>query len=748
MDLVKVLKNIPYLAVVLLCGLSQAAIADEELTLGVLQSRIDLVWIVVSMVLVFLMQAGFTLLEAGAIRAKNSINVAIKNISDLIISISAFFVFGFALMFGESVFDGFVGGSFFLLNGVHDDFDLVFFLFQAVFAGTAATICSGAVAERMGFSSYLFAALMISGLIYPISGHWVWGGALIDANDGWLAQMGFYDFAGSTVVHLLGAAVGLAAVIVLGPRIGRFNEAGEPQDLHGHNLALSAVGALILWFGWFGFNGGSELSFDEAVPGILLNTMIAPAFAGVAVYVISSFTSHGLVVDVGHLLNASLAGLVGITAGCAIVSPLGAIAIGVGSAVVYLISYRLMLAFQLDDPVSVVSVHGAAGIWGTLALAVLAPAEQLPTADNMAQLWVQFIGVAAVTLWGLVAGFLVFLCMRATGKLRVDPEHEISGLNVSEHGAKTVWLDTVKAMHHVVHEGEFGHRVPEEPGTEAGEVAQMFNKMMDKVESMMATISGSQSEMSSVAEEVLQVAATLESSIEELTEQMSELNNVAAEGGESKRQVAQATGSGEDAVVMLGGNVQAISEGMVRSSSRVGALQEQAEQIRKISSAVEEISFQVHLLGINAAIEAAVAGESGKGFGVVATEVRALAKQSKASSQEIDQICTALMDNTTKALEAVEDSVRAMDSGNLSMQTMAKSFEGISQAVKVDGQLSDRYANALAKQQSSYNRILESFTHLQQLNSRLLLCAQSEQPESESMPAVSHYGGEVATSLH
>jgi len=675
------------------------------------------------MVLVFFMQAGFTLLEAGAIRAKNSINVAIKNISDLVVSISAFFIFGFALMFGESVWGGFSGGSFFFLHGVTEDFDLVFFLFQAVFAGTAATICSGAVAERMGFSAYLFAALMISGLIYPISGHWIWGGALIADNQGWLAQMGFYDFAGSTVVHLLGAAVGLAAVIVLGPRIGRFDERGEALPLHGHNLALSAVGALILWFGWFGFNGGSELSFDSAVPGILLNTMVAPAFAGVTVFVLSSFTSRGLVVDVGHLLNAAIAGLVGITAGCAIVSPLGAVSIGVGSAIVYLISYRSMLFFQLDDPVSVVSVHGAAGIWGTLALAVLAPAEQLPAGESLAQLWVQFVGVIAIVFWGMLTGFLVFVCMRLTGKLRVDPEHEISGLNVSEHGAQTVWLDTIKAMHHVVNDGVFSHRVPEEPGTEVGQISIMFNQMMDKVESMMGTITGSQLEMSQVAEEVLEVASTLEKSIDELTEQMVELTQVAAEGGESKRLVADATGRGEQAVEMLGGNVGAISEGMDQSSNRVAALQEHAEQIKTISSVVEQIAFQVHLLGINAAIEAAIAGESGKGFSVVASEVRALAKKSKSSSQEIESICEQLMYNTGLALEAVETSARAMESGNLSMQTMAQSFDGIAQAVEVDGQLSDRYSNALAKQEQCFDRILTSFSHLQKLNVRLLACA-------------------------
>jgi len=210
--------------------------------------------------------------------------------------------------------------------------------------------------------SHLVAALFISGVIYPISGHWVWGSAIIAENESWLAAMGFYDFAGSTVVHLLGAVVGLAAVIVLGPRIGRFDEDGKPQDLHGHNLALSAVGALILWFGWFGFNGGSELAFDSAVPMILLNTMIAPAFAGATIFALSLFTSKGLVVDVGHLLNAALAGLVGITAGCALLSPSGAIIVGIGSAIIYLISFNLMLYFKLDDPVSVVSVHGAAGI--------------------------------------------------------------------------------------------------------------------------------------------------------------------------------------------------------------------------------------------------------------------------------------------------------------------------------------------------------------------------------------------------
>lgn len=311
-------KSVLLLIVISFPGLAMA----EEVSS--IQEHLNILWILIAAAMVFFMQAGFTALETGMIRAKNSINVAIKNVSDMMVTIIAFWIAGFALMFGET-WQGWIGMSGFFLQGMESPFKYAFFIFQAVFAGTAATIVSGAVAERIQFKGYIIGSIVLGLFIYPVAGHWIWGGAILDGEAGWLADLGFVDFAGSTVVHGLGGWVGLAAVLVLGPRIGRFDEQGQPQDIQGHNIAYSAIGIFILWFGWFGFNGGSTLVADDSVPKVVLNTLLSPAAAGITCFLISLFHSDTALVEVEHVLNGILADLVGITAGCAAVEPLGAV---------------------------------------------------------------------------------------------------------------------------------------------------------------------------------------------------------------------------------------------------------------------------------------------------------------------------------------------------------------------------------------------------------------------------------------
>jgi ammonium transporter, Amt family len=461
----------------LLICFSSSALAAEAST----QDNLNIIWIMIAAGLVFFMQAGFTALETGFIRAKNSINVAIKNIGDMIASILGFWLFGFALMFGATQ-SGWVGTDGFFLEGYDKPFDYAFFIFQAVFAGTAATIVSGAVAERMQFKSYLIGAIVIAGIIYPISGHWIWGGGLVSSQSGWLAELGFMDFAGSTVVHSVGAWVGLAAAMVLGPRIGRFDKDGNPQDIQGHNISISAIGAFILWFGWFGFNGGSTLVGDGSVTLVILNTLLAPAAGGATCFLYSMMQSDSAVIEVEHVINGLLAGLVGITAGCAFVTPTGAILIGITSGIVFMISEKLILKMKVDDPINVVSVHGSCGAWGTIALAIFAPLENLSSPDRMTQIWIQCEGVISVFIWAFATGYLLFWLLNKSGNLRVSPEDEEIGLNISEHGAKTVWMDTMKTMYEIVEDGNLSRRVPAEQGTEAGQVAQSFNNLLDEME--------------------------------------------------------------------------------------------------------------------------------------------------------------------------------------------------------------------------------------------------------------------------
>ncbi len=286
-------------------------------------TSLDIVWVLVCTALVFLMQAGFTCLESGFVRSKNSINVAIKNIVDFLLAAALFWLVGFAIMFGESA-AGWVGTTGFLFNDIHQPWLLAFFLFQLAFCGTATTIVSGAVAERMRFAGYLAVAALISGLLYPLMGHWAWGGAESGTATGWLGQLGFVDFAGSTVVHSLAGWVALAAVLIIGPRLGRFDNGGTV--IPGHNLPMAALGTLLLWFGWFGFNGGSTLAVTDETPLILVNTTLAAAFGGLAALgLVWRMTGRP---DVGITMNGTLAGLVGITASANIQTPEAAVVIG------------------------------------------------------------------------------------------------------------------------------------------------------------------------------------------------------------------------------------------------------------------------------------------------------------------------------------------------------------------------------------------------------------------------------------
>ncbi len=453
--------------------------AEESVSV---QDNINIIWILLSAAMVFFMQGGFTALETGLIRAKNSLNVAIKNISDFMVAVISFWVFGFAFMFGDSI-GGLLGSSGYFLNGFDTPDHYAFFIFQMVFAGTAATIVSGAVAERMKFKSYLVVSIAITALIYPVSGHWIWGSAAMDGQAGWLEAMGFIDFAGSTVVHSVGGWIGLAGAWILGPRLGRYDEQGEPIEIPPHNLALTTVGVFILWFGWFGFNGGSTLVADGSVSRIILNTLLAPAASGVTCLLIATFISGQGWIRIEKILNGVIAGLVGITAGCAIVEPMGAIWIGVVSGiVVYTAEWLMLHVLRVDDPINAVAAHGFAGAWGTLGLALFAPVEVLPAGGHLAQLWVQFVGVIAVFAWAFVAGVILFSILKRTGHLRVSREEEMMGLNVTEHGARSAWLDTMNAMHEIVKDGDLSRRVEVELATEAGQVAESFNLLLNDLE--------------------------------------------------------------------------------------------------------------------------------------------------------------------------------------------------------------------------------------------------------------------------
>lgn len=404
---------------------------------------VDFVWVLVAAALVFLMQAGFAMVEGGFCRAKNTVNLMMKNIMDFSMGSLAFFFIGFALMFGDDI-GGFIGGSGWALLGEgYDVSNYLLFMFQAVFAATAATIVSGAVAERLKFKAYLVYSLALTALIYPIYGHWVWGG-------GWLSSLpfglGHLDFAGSGVVHAVGGFVGLAGAIVLGPRFGKFDKEGNPRAIPGHNIPLATLGLFILWFGWFGFNAGSTLSAHELRTSVVaVNTMLAASAGSLAAMIFVLMRTGKF--DIGMSINGALAGLVAITAGCAWVEAWAAVVIGLVAGVLVVLGTLALEAMKVDDPVGAVPVHGFNGLWGLLAVGLFADgtygnyttdgplATGLLYGGGLDQLIAQAIGAVTVAAWAFVLGYAIFKVLDLTIGIRVSPEEEIRGLDIDEHGS-------------------------------------------------------------------------------------------------------------------------------------------------------------------------------------------------------------------------------------------------------------------------------------------------------------------------
>ncbi|MEH6705832.1 MAG: ammonium transporter [Galbibacter orientalis] len=386
---------------------------------------LDIMWIMIAGILVFFMQSGFTLVESGFTRSKNVINIVMKNFVDLAVGSLAFWFIGYTLMYGESI-SSFIGTPSLFYN-VREDMHNLFF--QTVFCATAATIVSGAVAERTKFTTYVIFSLIMTTLIYPISGHWVWQG------DGWLTKLGFIDFAGSTVVHSVGGWAALVGAILVGPRIGKYTE-GKSNAIPGHNMMFGALGVFILWLGWFGFNAGSELaisgesSFNAA--GIIITTNLAAA-AGAVTALALTWIRYGKP-EVSMTLNGALAGLVGITAGCAAVSPGGAAIIGILSGLTVVFSIEFIdKTLKIDDPVGAISVHGVCGALGTLLVGVFATDGGLLYGGGFSQLGIQAIGVVGIGVWALVTSFIVLFILKKTLGLRVTKEEEIEGLDMHEH---------------------------------------------------------------------------------------------------------------------------------------------------------------------------------------------------------------------------------------------------------------------------------------------------------------------------
>ena len=464
------------LAVVLLPSASRAAESETG------QVPIDLAWLLFAAALVMMMQVGFLLLEAGMVRSKNSINVAQKNLLDFVFGAIAFAAVGFMLAFGRSgsLPIGLDGDLYFL--GRVTTWQSAFFVFQVMFCGTAATIVSGAVAERMKLAAYVFASLFMSAIIYPVFVHWAWGNALQHSDSAFLANLGFVDFAGSTVVHSTGGWMSLAACMVIGPRLGRYRQDGRPVRIAGHNPVLATTGALLLFIGWIGFNGGSTLGMSSDVAPVLVNTVLAGAMGACVAYVIGFFQDRVILPE--KSTAGLLGGLVAVTAGCHVFDPGAALIAGaVGGMTAIWGNDFVARVLKVDDAVGAIGVHAFAGLAGTLLVALLAPVDRLPAGGHFAQLQVQLIGAGINFYWSFGLGYIFFRLLDAVMNIRVTADDEDLGLNVAEHATRLGTGHVEDALAELL-DGKASdqQRLPVVRGDEAERLTSLFNRLIDSVE--------------------------------------------------------------------------------------------------------------------------------------------------------------------------------------------------------------------------------------------------------------------------
>lgn len=515
---------------------------------------IDVFWVLLCACLVWIMQAGFLGLETGLTRSKNNINVALKNICDNATSIFLFWVVGFSIAFGNPFSNPLsVEQNYYFFNS-GDNRVNAFFVFQAVFCSTCCTIVSGAAAERLRFIMYPVLVAFIAGLIYPVAVNAGWGGTIIKNDLGVLVEQGFYDFAGATLVHSTGGWIALALIIVVGPRLGRFNKQGEPQIIQGSNLTLSSLGVLILWFGWLGFNGGSAYNFDSDIGIILSNTLIAGSASLVFTLILVSRKGQSPAAE--DLINGALGGLVGITGGANCISALYACLVGFGSAAAVLVASRLLLKYKLDDVVGAVPVHLAAGIWGSLAVGLFGDLEQIGMGlSRLEQIQAQLIGVAGVGIWAFGGSFLIIKSINYFLPFRVSKNDEIIGLNISEHSASTDLYELIAFMKYQSDTGSLDGEAPAGMFTESGVIGMAYNHVLGRLRENQEKLIALNKELESANDELSAydhiVAHDLKNPIAIIRSYASMIEEDGLEASESLEYVRKIRRSTEDALRII-----------------------------------------------------------------------------------------------------------------------------------------------------------------------------------------------------
>ena len=641
--------------------------AAMETMMQAQHSQADFTWLLTCAGLVLLMQIGFLMLEAGTARWKNSINIAQKNLCDLLISIAMFAVFGFSFMFGASQW-GLIGwDKQHLIAGFQDEWTYAFFAYQAMFVGTAATIVSGAVSERMKLKAYIAIAVLIGAVIYPIYGHWAWGNLLMLDNRAWLADLGFIDFAGSTVVHATGGMVALIAIWMVGPRRDKYDENGNPQTIQGYSMILATAGAVILFVGWIGFNGGSTPSASEALGHIIINTILAASLGGTVAMWFGKMRDE--LFQPRRSINGMLGGLVAVTAGADAVAPLGACLIGVSAGFLVVVSEDFIeRRLKLDDVVGAVTVHGVAGIYGTLAVALFALETNLAAGSRLDQLGVQALGVGVNIVWvAAIAVPGIWVIDKWIG-LRVSEEAEKAGLNMAEHGASLGTYALQESLQAIADgRADLATRLDETTGDDAAELAMILNPFLAKVQGLVGDVSQTSghlaAELSTVASAISSSAVTIDArtgdveiasqtvasstetaaeDVRHLRQKSTELAGTASTVSGDIRQIAAFVENLDKAVSTVAQNAdsaRSVSDEAVglsqTASQTVSQLSAAADEIEAVVDLIIGIQNQTNLLALNATIEAARAGHHGEGFSVVAQEIKALSNRTAGATEDI-----------------------------------------------------------------------------------------------------------------
>lgn len=704
-----------------------------------LEDTTNLMWTITAGLTLFLMQGGYLLYEAGLVRSKNSINVAQKNLADAFVSTVSYYLFGFGIMYGAT-HGGWFGWStehYSLTNlttAAH-----TFFVYQLIFSGNVSTIVSGATAERIRFGPYMVCTAFVSIIVYPVFGHWAWGDKLIPTNHTLLGSLGFIDFAGATVVCALGAWVSLAALLVVGPRLGRYDEHGKTLPIQGHSMVLAVFGGFVLWLGVMAFNSGLAKAGSFEVAHVISNTILGGSFGGLGCLIIGRLYEGTYRPE--RSLYGMLGGIVAVCAGCHVFSTNDTLIVSIVSGFICYFGFELLSSrFKIDDAVCAIPINGMCGIWGTIMVGPLIDPEHLPAGmTHLSQTIAQLQGVGASFVWGFGASYPFFWLMNKYFHLRVTPQEERIGLNTVEHGA-TIGTGLLQEALFDMVEGEHDltRRLDETTGDESAEIAYLFNKFVERIQYLMIDISQNSRILNTSSDRLSRVSSSFSESFDKIfvestslrdtTQELSlqvgdaaeiaksmssDVNQIAGSAGamssnlrEVSRSVAhitssiQAIANNATEVSSVTGNAKAYSD---RASVAMHQLSHSTEKIDGVVDLIKEIAEQTNLLALNAIIESARAGEAGKGFAVVANEVKTLAEQTAKATDDITHRIEEMNRSTRDVEQVIYDITQIIE-------LITTSINSISDAVTTQSRDTTRMATTIDQTADSAETVATSIS--------------------------------------